>query len=270
MRSDGTMRLFIGYKAWKEEDYLLNRMTFDDLVRAYVTYPAIQVYALLIVVSLVLGSFLVTSWLGFAAAIAVGAALFPPAWYAIHRWVLHGSWMYKSPYFARLWKRVHFDHHRFPNDLSVLYGGLHTTLPTILLVAAPVGWLISGPAGALGAVAGTLILTCITEFLHSGQHLAFEPKSNFWKIMKERHLAHHFHNENGNYGITEFYTDRLFGTFYPHKEDMPRSATARNLGYTDETAKTYPWVKELTDAEEGAKKTAPQKSGDQASVSKAA
>lgn len=27
------MRLFIGYKAWKEEEFLLNRMTFKDLVR---------------------------------------------------------------------------------------------------------------------------------------------------------------------------------------------------------------------------------------------
>ncbi|MEO0400317.1 MAG: sterol desaturase family protein [Pseudomonadota bacterium] len=243
------MKLFIGYKAWKEQNYLLNRMTFDDLVRAYVTYPAIQVYAALIIASLVGGAFLATSFLGFALAFGLGAFLFPIAWYLLHRFVLHGSWMYKYPYFARLWKRVHYDHHRFPNDLAVLYGGLHTTLPTIVLVAGPVGWLISGAAGALGAIAGTLVMTCVTEFLHSGQHLAFEPKSQFWRVMKERHLAHHFHNENGNYGITEFVWDRIFGTFYPTTNDAPRTKTARNLGYDDEVAKKYPWVKELTDAE---------------------
>ena len=246
------MKLFIGYRAWKEQNYLLNRMTFDDLVRAYVTYPAIQVYAALIVLTLVAGAFLTKSAIAFLAAVAAGALLFPIAWYLLHRFVLHGSWMYKYPYFARLWKRVHYDHHRFPNDLSVLYGGLHTTLPTIVLVAGPVGWLMSGPAGACGAVAGTLIMTCVTEFLHSGQHLAFEPKSKFWRVMKERHLAHHFHNENGNYGITEFYCDRLFGTFYRSTDDAPRTKTARNLGYDDEMAKKYPWVKELTDAEPAA------------------
>ena len=243
------MRLFVGYKAWKAEEYLLNRMDFKDLVRAYVTYPAIQVYAALIVVCLAAGAATATSiWL-FLAALTVGALLFPFAWYLIHRFVLHGSWMYKSPHLASLWKRVHYDHHRYPNDLSVLFGGLHTTLPTILVVSGPLGWLIGGFSGALGAIAGTLIMTCFTEFMHAGEHLAFEPKSKFWKDMKQRHLAHHFHDETGNFGIAEFFWDRLFGTFYKETEERPRSATARNLGYTDEMAERYPWVKALTDAE---------------------
>lgn len=240
---------FIGYKAWKEEEYLLNRMTFDDLVKSYITYPAIQVYALIIVVALGVSVATLNSiWL-FLTSVAVGAVLFPIAWYLTHRFILHGSWMYKSRYLARLWKRVHYDHHRFPNDLSVLFGGLHTTLPTIVFVAGPIGWLINGAPGAGGAIVGTVVMTCYTEFLHAGQHLAFEPKSKFWKTIKARHLAHHFHNEHGNFGIAEFFWDRVFGTFYAETKDAPRSATARNLGYTDETAKVFPWVKEITDAE---------------------
>lgn len=239
---------FIGYKAWKEKEYLLNRMTFEDLVRAYVTYPAIQVYAIVIVLALAAAIATATSIAATAIAFVIGALLFPIAWYMIHRFVLHGSWMYKSPYLAKLWKRVHYDHHRFPNDLSVLFGGLHTTLPTILIAAAPIGWLVAGVSGAASAIAGTVLMTCHTEFLHAGQHLAFEPKSRFWKTIKQRHLAHHFHNERGNFGIAEFFWDRAFGTFYAETGDRPRSATARNLGYTDETAKKYPWVKECTDA----------------------
>lgn len=243
------MRLFIGYKAWKQEEYLLNRMTFDDLVKAYVTYPAIQIYALILVAALLAGVVAATSFWLSAAAFAAGALLFPIAWYFTHRFILHGSWMYRTPWLAGLWKRVHYDHHRFPNDLSVLFGGLHTTLPTILLVAGPVGWLIGGFAGGCFAVAGTVVMTMYTEFLHAGEHLAFEPKSKFWRDIKKRHLAHHFHNEHGNYGIAEFFWDRAFGTFYAETADRPRSATARNLGYTDEMAQQYPWVRELTDAE---------------------
>lgn len=243
------MSVFIGYDAWKRQNYLLNKMTFDDLVRAYVTYPAIQVYAGLVIACAIYVFAFGTAPLRLLAAFAAGGFLFPFAWYVLHRFVLHGSWMYKSPAFAKLWKRVHYDHHRFPNDLSVLFGGLHTTLPTILIAAGPIGWLIAGPTGAAAAIAGTLVMTCVTEFLHCGQHLAFEPKSRFWRVMKERHLAHHFHNESGNYGITEFWWDRLFGTFYRSSTDVPRSATARNLGYTAEVAAKYPWVKELTDAE---------------------
>ncbi len=244
------MKLFIGYKAWKEEEYLLNRMTFNDLVRAYVTYPAIQVYAVLILITFFVGLFATDSLLRFALALGAGALLFPIGWYVIHRFVLHGSWMYKSPQLAKLWKRVHYDHHRYPNDLSVLFGGLHTTLPTILLVAAPAGWMIDGLVGVCGAVAGTLFMTALTEFWHAGEHLAFEPKSAFWKRVKKLHLDHHFHNENGNFGIGEFFWDRMFGTLYEETTDRPRSATARNLGYTNEMAVKYPWVKQLTDEEE--------------------
>ncbi|MEL7488337.1 MAG: sterol desaturase family protein, partial [Pseudomonadota bacterium] len=245
------MRLFIGYKAWKEEDYLLNRMTFNDLVRAYVTYPGIQVYAALIIACLIAGALTAASPLLFVVSVGAGALLFPIAWYLLHRFVLHGSWMYKTPHFAKLWKRVHYDHHRYPNDLSVLFGGLHTTLPTILLLAGPIGWLMGGFATMCGAIAGTLVMTCVTEFLHSGQHLAFEPKSEFWKRIKKLHLAHHFHNENGNYGIAEFFWDRTFGTYYADSADIERTTTARNLGYTAEMAEKYPWVKELSDAEPG-------------------
>ncbi len=243
------MKLFIGYKAWKAEKYLLNRMTFDDLVRAYVTYPGIQIYAGMIVVAASAAVAFSASWLATLAAFVAGALIFPISWYVTHRFILHGSWMYKTPYLAKFWKRVHYDHHRFPNDLSVLFGGLHTTIPPIMLIAGPIGWLIGGVAGAAAAIAGMVIMTCYTEFLHAGQHLAFEPKSNFWKVIKKRHLAHHFHNETGNFGIAEFFWDRVFGTFYAEASEKPRSATARNLGYTDETAKKYPWVKEITDAE---------------------
>lgn len=243
------MRLLIGYKAWKENDYLLNRMTFDDLIRAYVTYPGMQIYAAMVIIAVGTALWTVDDWLMMLVAFGAGALVFPISWYVTHRFILHGSWMYKTPFLAKFWKRVHYDHHRFPNDLSVLFGGLHTTVPPILLIAGPIGFLIGGVAGAAAGIAGMLVMTCYTEFLHAGQHLAFEPKSAFWKRIKELHLAHHFHNENGNFGIAEFFWDRCFGTFYAKKEDKPRSATARNLGYTSETAKQYPWVKELTDQE---------------------
>ncbi|MBY0423800.1 MAG: sterol desaturase family protein [Parvularculaceae bacterium] len=259
------MKLFIGYKAWKNEEYLLNRMTFGDLIRAYVTYPGIQVYAALIIVTIVAGTILTSSPLRFGAALLVGGLFFPIAWYIAHRWVLHGAWMYKFPIFASLWKRVHYDHHRFPNDLSVLFGGLHTTLPSILLLSGPLGFLIDGWAGACGAIAGTLVMTCYTEFLHAGQHLAFEPKSAFWRTIKKRHLAHHFHNESGNFGIAEFFWDRVFGTFYAEAADRPRSATARNLGYDAEMAAKYPWVKQLTDKEPAARQSMRARGGAEAS-----
>src|SRR3546814_3738129 len=64
--------------------------------------------------------------------------------------------------------------------------------------------------------------------------------------MKARHMAHHFHDEKGNYGITNFFWDRLFGTFYERHERKEKSPTVFNLGYTEEVARIYPQVKELS------------------------
>jgi len=69
------MKLFIGYRAWKSQNYLLNRMNFDDLLRAYITYPAIQVYFALILVCLGYAAFTFSSvWL-FLLAVGAGAFL---------------------------------------------------------------------------------------------------------------------------------------------------------------------------------------------------
>ena len=242
-------RLFIGYKAWKEEEYLLNRMTLEDLQRAYVTYPGIQIYAVLIIITAIGALITNTSFLRLGIAAVASVVLYPAIWYFLHRFVLHNPLMYKFKLTAAVWKRTHYDHHRYPNDLSVLFGGLQTTLPTILIFTGPIGWLIGGLPAALASICAALAMTCVYEFWHCGQHLAFEPKSEFWKRIKKLHLAHHYHNEKGNFGITNFIVDRLVGTHYEEQSEMPRSSTARNLGYTDDVAKKYPWVKELTDAE---------------------
>jgi sterol desaturase/sphingolipid hydroxylase (fatty acid hydroxylase superfamily) len=179
------------------------------------------------------------------AALATGI-VYPLVWYLLHRFVLHGTWLYKRPETAAIWKRIHFDHHQDPHKLAVLFGALYTTIPTIMAVAVPIGWAIGGPAAAAAAVASGLLVTCFYEFCHCIQHLRFTPRSKILMHMKKRHLAHHFHSEKGNYGITNFMWDRLFGTYYPDPKTFPESPTTFNLGYTEAEAARYPWVAELS------------------------
>jgi hypothetical protein len=127
----------------------------------------------------------------------------------------------------------------------VLFGALYTTIPTIALVTIPVGYLIGGPAAAAVAFAMGIFSTLFYEFCHCVQHLNTTPKSAFMRQIKKYHLAHHFHNEHGNFGITNYLWDRLFGTFYPEPKLRPKSATVFNIGYTDEMAQRYPWVARL-------------------------
>lgn len=230
---------------WKRSHYL-DRMTLRQLWVAYFQYPAIVAY-----IALALASVLV--WFEYPAslgqtALSVGAIIlaYPLVWYCLHRWVLHSNWMFKVPFLASTWKRIHYDHHQDPNHLEVLFGALHTTLPTIAIVTLPIGYSIGGIGGAAAALAAGLLTTCVYEFVHCIQHLAYKPKSKLIAEMKKRHMAHHFHDENGNYGITSYFWDKALGTFYDRPERPKKSATVFNLGYTEEVARRYPWVKTLS------------------------
>ena len=226
----------------------LGRMTLRELIPAYFTYPAVIVY-------------LVLATLGLAGAVALGALdqpvrtaaafvaailMYPLVWYALHRYVLHSRFLYRFSSTARLWKRIHYDHHQDPNRLDVLFGSLTNTIPTLLISTLPVGWLIGGWSAALTAAASAMLFTCVYEFCHCIQHLNFQPKHPWLKRIKKLHMAHHFHNENGNFGIISFWVDGLFGTHYEEMTDRPRSRTVFNLGYDEAEAARYPYVAALT------------------------
>lgn len=236
---------------WKSRTHNLSKMGLRDLVNAYVTYPTVHAYLILLVASVWAALWLPGDLVRLAAAALAACVAYPLVWYGIHRWVLHGQFLYKSPLTAALWKRIHFDHHQGPHDLRVLFGALYTTLPTIALVTMPIGWLIGGAAAAFAAFAGGLAATLFYEFCHCVQHLNYSPKSRYLQSLKRRHLAHHFHNEMGNFGITNFFWDRLFGTFYDKAKYVPKSETVFNLGYTAEQADRYPWVDALSGGTRG-------------------
>lgn len=249
------------------QEYRLDEMTLADLWKAFFLYPDIHIYMALATLSAGLSFILgVTLTQVLITAVTV-AVVYPMAWYLLHRYVLHGKYLYRSKLTAPIWKRIHFDHHRDPYDLRVLFGALYTTLPTIFLVVAPVGYLIGGLAGIACAFSMGIIVTCFYEFNHCIQHLNYEPKSKFAQTIKRHHLQHHFYNENINYGITSYWPDRLFGTFKTKAKDMGgKSATVFNLGYTLKEVEKYPYVARLTPdlcefkaAKEGVDRKKPQR-----------
>lgn len=231
---------------WTSKKYHLEDMTFRELVAAYVQYPAIQIYFLIAVAGFAI--LFAQSWWTYihAAIVLIVAIIYPLIWYLLHRYVLHSKYLYKSPGFAKMWKRIHFDHHRDPHDLRVLFGALHTTLPTVALFTLPIGWAIDGIPGAIIALAAGVLVTMFYEFCHCIQHLHYTPNIRFFKTIKRYHLLHHFRNEHGNYGITNYFWDKLLGTFYDKDDKWQKSPTVFNLGYDEHEAEKYPWVASLS------------------------
>ena len=229
---------------WKRAHYL-NRMTMRELVVAYFQHPAIVAYIVLTVGLIAVAVAFPATPLQVAGAVGAALVCYPLSWYGIHRFILHGGWMHKHPVTARSWKRTHYDHHQDPYHLEVLFGSLVQTLPAVAVTTALAGWAIGGLGGAAAAFATGLLTTCVYEFIHCIQHLGFTPRNRWVAEMKRRHMEHHFHDERGNYGITSFLPDRLFGTLYA-RPDRAKSRTVFNLGYTEDVAARYPWVKTLS------------------------
>lgn len=230
---------------WNRSHYL-DRMSFGELVAAYFQHYTIVSYLVLAAVSIAVYFWQPAAALPTALSILAAALIYPLVWHLLHQYVLHGRWMYRFRWLSATWKRIHYDHHQDPNHLEVLFGALHTTLPTIAVATLPVGYAIGGIGGAAAALATGLLVTCYYEFIHCIQHLAFKPKNKWLAHMKQRHMEHHFHDENGNFGITNYWWDHLLGTYYERRDRGSRSATVFNLGYTDEVAEQYPWVKEMS------------------------
>ena len=148
---------------WKASKYHLEDMSLSELVVSYFQYPAIQAYLLLAIAGVSYLSFYqLWSPILFMAGVLV-AIVYPLIWYLLHRFLLHGSYLYKSPQFAKVWKRIHYDHHQDPNDLRVLFGALHTTLPTVALFSVPIGWVMAGLPGAIAAMSAGVLVTMFYE-----------------------------------------------------------------------------------------------------------
>jgi sterol desaturase/sphingolipid hydroxylase (fatty acid hydroxylase superfamily) len=233
-------------RAWSGREYRLDKMTLRDLVVAYFSHYSIQVYIVLAAASAVASAALAPGWREPLWGIVLVFFLYPLAEYALHRWVLHARFLYRQAWTAKVWKRIHYDHHQNPHDLGVLFGALYTTLPTIALITLPLGWLIGGASAAFAAFATALLVFAGYEFCHCVQHLPFTPRNRWLREIKRRHLAHHFHSEQGNFGITSGLWDRFLGTIYETPREVPRSPTTHNLGYTPEERELYPWVGDLS------------------------
>lgn len=231
---------------WKRQKHYLNKMTLRELIFAFFQYYAIQAYLVVGVVSTYVALTHITAVVPNLFVIALSILAYPLAWYLLHRYVLHGRFLFRSKLTAAVWKRIHYDHHQDPYDLEVLFGALYTTLPTIAAVTIPIGYAFDGLGGAATGLATGVFTTCVYEFCHCIQHLSYKPKSQWLKDIKKLHMSHHFHNENGNYGITNYLWDRLLGTYYEDNATLGKSPTVFNLGYTEEEAALYPWVAQMS------------------------
>jgi sterol desaturase/sphingolipid hydroxylase (fatty acid hydroxylase superfamily) len=139
---------------------------------------------------------------------ALGYALWSLFEYWLHRLVFHFE--PEDGLGARLHWIIHGVHHDHPNDPMRLVMPPAVSIP---LAAAVFGliWLIAGhdyaPGIGAGFFAGYLVYDMMHYYLHH-----FRPHGRLGRMLRERHMRHHFQDDTKGFGISAPYWDEVFRT----------------------------------------------------------
>jgi dihydroceramide fatty acyl 2-hydroxylase len=152
---------------------------------------------------------------------AVGYALWTLFEYWLHRIVFHFE--PQGGFGARLHWIIHGVHHDHPNDPLRLVMPPAVSVPLGAVVFG-VMYLIAGQHGApaLGAgfFAGYLVYDMIHYYLHH-----FTPHGRLGRMLRERHMRHHFQDDTRGFGISAPYWDEIFGTSTRTRRTAARGAS---------------------------------------------
>jgi len=178
----------------------------DALSRVHPAVPA-----LIFVPVIVLMAAWSLSMVSLAATIGLaigGYALWTLFEYWLHRLVFHFE--PEEGAGARLHWIIHGVHHDHPNDPMRLVMPPAVSLP---LGAAVFGlmYVLAGeryaPGLAVGFFAGYLVYDMLHYYLHH-----FTPRGRLGRILRERHMRHHFQDDTRGFGISAPYWDDVFRT----------------------------------------------------------
>ncbi|RLQ95458.1 sterol desaturase family protein [Falsibacillus albus] len=169
-----------------------------------------------------------TGWnWGKAVSYLLGWIVFMFSEYLTHRFVFHLK-APKNPFLLKLLRRLHYDHHVYPNELHLLFLPIWYSLPSMVVLTA-IYYLIHPIAFETFAFSTGLLTMLITyEWTHYVAHRPIKPKTKLGKWLKKGHILHHYKNENFWFGVSSPFIDVLFGTLKDEK-DVELSTTVKDL-----------------------------------------
>jgi sterol desaturase/sphingolipid hydroxylase (fatty acid hydroxylase superfamily) len=178
----------------------------DKLSRVHPAVPVvIFVPAIAVLCGLAVGR---VSALGFLGLVAGGYAFWTLSEYWIHRVIFHFE--PEEGFGARLHWIIHGVHHDHPNDPLRLVMPPAVSVP---LAAAVFGLLYLAfgvryaPGLGAGFFAGYLVYDMMHYYLHH-----FRPHGRLGRMLRERHMRHHFQDDTKGFGISAPYWDEVFRT----------------------------------------------------------
>ena len=150
---------------------------------------------------------------------ACGYALWTLFEYWLHRIVFHFEPDHGIG--ARLHWIIHGIHHEHPNDPLRLVMPPAVSIPLGALVFG-VLYLALGERYAPGVGAGFFTGYLVYDMLHYYVH-HFRPQSRVGRMLRERHMRHHFQDDTKGFGISAPYWDEGFRTSSRQRSDEASS-----------------------------------------------
>ncbi len=140
--------------------------------------------------------------------VAAGYAIWTLFEYWLHRLVFHFE--PQEGLGARLHWIIHGVHHDHPNDPLRLVMPPAVSIPLGALVFAILYAIFGGryaPAVGAGFFTGYLVYDMMHYYLHH-----FRPRGPLGRMLRERHMRHHFQDDTRGFGISAPYWDEVFRT----------------------------------------------------------
>jgi sterol desaturase/sphingolipid hydroxylase (fatty acid hydroxylase superfamily) len=133
-------------------------------------------------------------------------------------WTLTEYWMHRLVFHfepdegigARLHWIIHGIHHEHPNDPLRLVMPPSVSLPLGALVFGAI-YVVFGARYAPGLGAGFFAGYLAYDMIHYYVH-HFRPRGRMGRMLRERHMRHHFQDETKGFGISAPYWDEVFRT----------------------------------------------------------
>jgi dihydroceramide fatty acyl 2-hydroxylase len=133
-------------------------------------------------------------------------------------WTLFEYWLHRLVFHfepergigARMHWIIHGIHHEHPNDPMRLVMPPAVSVPLAAIVFG-VLYLIFGERYAPGLASGFFAGYVVYDMLHYYLH-HFVPRGRLGRVLRERHMRHHFQDDTCGFGISAPYWDELFGT----------------------------------------------------------
>lgn len=196
------------------------------IYKEFLLFPDITILMGLIVLNLSFQIWYGLTWWS-VAVFVLGLLIFMFSEYMTHRFLFHLK-PPKQPFFLKMLKRLHYDHHTDPTNLHLLFLPLWYSIPNLAILAILFYFIVGNLWLTFAFAVGLKTMLLIYEWKHYVAHRPVKPISSFGKWVKKMHILHHYKNENYWYGVSTPFVDVLFGTLKDEKE-VETSKTAKDL-----------------------------------------